>query len=152
MNQKQTKHMTITTQENTIWEGHPSQYSNVVFYGLCLLLTVAFGLGILLAIYKYYETKTNVITVTNQRIVQRFGILSKTTNEIELYRVRDIKYLEPFWLRIFGLSIIHLDSTDYTHPVFEIKGIKNGNEIKEKLRLAIENRRDLKGVREVEVS
>ena len=78
------------------------------------------------------------------------GIFSKTTNEVELYRVKDIKLIQPFWLRILGLSNIWLDSTDHSNPTILIKGIHNGSEIKEQLRMAVDIRRDIKGVKEVD--
>ncbi|MEM9001360.1 MAG: PH domain-containing protein [Bacteroidota bacterium] len=138
-------------EEQLIWEGSPSQWTNFTFYVLCVLLTVVFGLGILMALWKYYDTKMNHIELTDQRIIEHKGIFSKTTNEIELYRVKDIKHLQPFWLRILGLSNIFLDSTDHSNPELLIKGITNGKDIKEKLRLAIDIRRDIKGVREVDI-
>jgi uncharacterized membrane protein YdbT with pleckstrin-like domain len=138
------------TEEKLIWEGNPSQWTNFKFYLLCVLLTVVFGLGLILAIWKYYDTKKNKLEITDQRIIEHRGIFSRTTNEVELYRVKDIKHLQPFWLRMVGLSNIWLDSTDHSNPVILIKGISNGKEIKEKLRIAIDIRRDVKSVREID--
>ncbi|MEO0526980.1 MAG: PH domain-containing protein [Bacteroidota bacterium] len=137
-------------EEKIIWEGSPSQWINFSFYLLCILLTAAFGIGLLMALWKYYDTKKNRIEITDQRIIEHRGIFSRTTNEIELYRVKDIKHLQPFWLRILGLSNVFLDSTDHSNPEMLIKGIANGKEIKEELRIAVDVRRDLKGVREVD--
>ncbi|MEE1964588.1 PH domain-containing protein [Allomuricauda taeanensis] len=97
------------------------------------------------------DTANNTVVITDQRIIEKRGILSKITRELELYRVRDIQHSEPFFLRIFGLSSIVLTTMDHDNPVQTIKGIDKGLEIKEKLRLAIEKRRDLKGVRELDV-
>ncbi len=133
-----------------IWTGSPSQWINCAFYMLCIPLTLVFGLGILLALWKYYDTKLNKLEVTNERIIEHKGILSKTTDELELYRVKDLKHHQPFFLRLFGVSIIILDTTDQSNPVLKLKGIKNGKELKESLRKAIDQRRDLKMVREVD--
>ncbi len=139
-------------EEKKIWEGTPSQWTNFSFYVLCVLLTAVFGLGILVAVWCYYDTKKNRIEITDQRILEHKGIFSITTNELELYRVKDIQHLQPFWLRILGLSSILLDTTDSSNPQILIKGVPNGREIKEKLRVAIDIRRDLKAVREVDVN
>ncbi len=136
--------------EQKIWEGKSSQWVNFPFYILCLLLTPAFGIGLLLALWKYYDTYYNKFEITTQRIVEHKGILSKTTEEIELYRVKDLTHHQPFFLRILNLSNVSLDTTDNSHPYVLIKGIINGKEIKEKLRLAVDERRDLKGVKEVD--
>ncbi len=137
-------------EEKEIWTGVPSQWVNLAFYLWCIPLTVVFGLGLLLAIWRYYYTKLNKLLVTNQRIIEERGIFSKITDEIELYRVKDIAFEQPFWLRVFGLSNITLTTADHSSPTFTIKAIRNGKDLKEKLRIAIDIRRDLKRVREVD--
>ena len=80
--------------EHCIWQGSPSQWMNFTFYMYCSLLIVVYGLGVLLALLKYLDTRLNKITITDQRIIERRGILSFTTNQLELYRVKDVR-LEP---------------------------------------------------------
>lgn len=141
--------ISIETEEK-IWKGTSSQWVNFNFYFLCVLLAIVFGLGILFALWKYFYTKLNVLEITNQRIIEHRGILSKETNELELYRIKDLKLEQPFFLRILGLSNIVLVTTDHSNPLFVIRGIAEGRNIKEKLRVAIERRRDIKGVREID--
>ncbi|MDH7445839.1 PH domain-containing protein [Aquimarina sp. 2201CG14-23] len=139
-----------TTEEKMIWTGTPSQWVNLPFYILCVPLTLAFGVGLLLALWKYYDTKLNKLEITNQRVIEYRGILSRTTDELELYRVKDLKHEQPFFLRILGLSNIVLDTTDHSNALLKIKGIASGKELKEQLRQAVDRRRDVKGVREVD--
>jgi uncharacterized membrane protein YdbT with pleckstrin-like domain len=139
-------------QENTIWEGCPSQWTNALFYICCIPLVLVYGFGLLLALWKFVDTINNNILITDQRIIEKRGILSKITKELELYRVKDIQHREPLFLRIFGLSNIVLTTTDHDSTVQVIKGIETGNEIKEKLRIAIDVRRDLKRVREIDLN
>jgi len=136
--------------EKKIWEGTPSQWTNFTFYLICIPCTLAFGLGLLLAIWKYFDTKVNRFEITDQRILEYKGIFSKTTEEVELYRVKDLKHLQPFFLRLVGLSNILLDTTDISNPVLLIKGVADGKLLKEQLRIAIDERRDIKGVKEVD--
>lgn len=137
-------------EEKQLWTGAPSQWVNLTFYIWCIPLSIVFGLGLLMALWKYYQTKLNKLLVTDQRIIEERGIFSKVTDEIELYRVKDITYEQPFWLRIFGLSNIILTTADHSSPTFVIKAIKNGKHLKEQLRIAIDIRRDLKRVRELD--
>jgi len=137
-------------EEKIIWEGTPSQWTNLNFYLVCMVFTAAFGLGLLMALWMYFETKCHKIQITDQRIILRTGIFSKTINETELYRVKDITLLQPFILRLVNLSTIHLDSTDHSNPQLSIKGVPNGQYLKEKLREAVDLRRDIKGVKEVD--
>ncbi|KAA1243041.1 PH domain-containing protein [Aquimarina sp. RZ0] len=137
--------------EKEIWKGHPSHWVSFSFYLLCIPLILVFGLGLLLALWRYFYTRSNIFTITDQRIIEEKGILSKITDEIELYRVKDIQFKQPFLLRLVGLSTIVLDTTDKSNPILIIKGVPQGKELKEKLRAVIDNRRDLKKVRELDI-
>lgn len=70
-------------------------------------------------------------------------MLTKNTHELELYRVKDIALNEPFLLRLVGLSHIVMLTSDRTTPVFVIPGLRNGKHLKEQLRLAVEEHRDI---------
>ncbi|UOB18435.1 PH domain-containing protein [Abyssalbus ytuae] len=137
-------------EEKTIWKGSPSQWSNLMFYLSCTFLIAAFGLGLLLALWKYLDTQLHIYHITNQRIIEHRGILSKVSKEIELYRVKDIQHREPLFLRIFGLSNILLIAADHDSPVLVLKGLENGAELKEEIRMAVDIRRDIKKVREID--
>ncbi len=139
-----------TLDKETIWQGSPSQWNNLYFYIICIPLTLAFGLGILLAVWRYLATQTHIYKIDNQRITEKKGVFSVVTHETELFRIRDLRVEEPFSIRIFGLANIILDTTDKSHPILTIKGIKNANDIKESLRNSIEKQRYIKGVREVD--
>ena len=54
------------------------------------------------------------------------------------------------WLRIFGLSNIILQTSDRSLPEVNICAVRNGIEIREKLRKQVETLRDKKRVREVD--
>ena len=114
--------------EQRIWKGSPSQLLNwwafasngvcclvilaIAFYskvtllaGLCLLLLVH-------ALWRYLDLRCRVYQITSERIIVKSGILSRTTDEMELYRVRDYRLSEPFYLRCFGLCNIELVTDD----------------------------------------
>ena len=137
--------------EQNIWEGSPSQWINFGFYLLCIPLSLVFGLGLLLALWKYFDTHLHRFEITDQRILEHKGIFSRTTDEVELYRVKDLSHERPFLLRLVGLSNIILDTTDRSNPMLHIKGLKQGQQLKEQLRNAVDRRRDLKGVREMDI-
>lgn len=128
-----------------IWEGTPSQWSNFMFYMLCIPLLIVFGLGLLLALWKYFDTQNNKIQITDQRVVEERGILAKVIDELDLYQIKYIKQEQPFVLRFFDLSNIVLGTTDQINPRLVLRGMKNGDKIKERLRMSIDTQRDLKG-------
>jgi uncharacterized membrane protein YdbT with pleckstrin-like domain len=102
-------------EEKEIWTGSPSQWSNFGVYLVCVPLTFFFGIGVAVAIWKYLTTKFHKYEITDQRIIEHKGILSKTTDELELYRVKDVRHDQPFLLGLFGLSNVILSTTDRSH-------------------------------------
>ena len=79
-------------------------------------------------------------------MIEEVGVLSKTTHELELFRVKDISLYQPFILRLVGLSHIHLLTSDKTSPSVIIPGISGGKELKEKLRTIVDKERTRKNV------
>lgn len=132
--------------EKTVWEGKPSQLVNLSSYLFWLLPLAWFGIGLLVSLWKYLKISTWTLKITNQRIIEEYGIFSKTMQELELYRVKDITLHQSFWYRILGISNIHLVTSDKSSPIYTLVGIKNGKELREKLRTLVEKRRDEKGV------
>jgi len=78
------------------------------------------------------------------------GILTRHQDNLELYRVRDYKVTEPFWLRLFGLGNLVVSSMDVSSPSLEIRAIRDPNGRREELRKYVELCRDKKRVRVTE--
>jgi len=134
----------------TLWDRIPVQWTNFKIF-IRSLLIIWLASPIFTALWKYYVVKTKRIKITNQRIIEEKGIFSRTTDELELYRVKDIRLHEPFFYRLLGISTITLATSDKSDPILNIKAIRKGKEIREKLRLAVDIRRDVKGVREADL-
>ncbi len=77
-------------EEKEIWSGTPSQWINFNSYLFWLLPLGWLGIGVLVSLWKYLTVKTWKFRITNQRITDEKGVLSKVTNELELFRVKDI--------------------------------------------------------------
>ena len=130
------------TDEQVVWAGNPSQWRNFWWYLSCLLL-----LPIPWAIWKWLETKNTVYSLTDQRLKFTRGVLSKTTEDLELYRVRDTKFQQNVWERMLGLGEIQLFTTDETTTVVSLPYIRDAEAVREKMRALVEARRDAKRVR-----
>ncbi len=89
--------------------------------------------------------------VTTQRIRLRRGILTKRTDEMELYRTIDATLVEPFNLRMFGLGTVELRTSDATTPIIRIEAVRGARKLREELRQHIEDCRDRKRVRMAEI-
>jgi len=128
--------------EQVVWTGSPSQWRNFWWYLSCLLL-----LPIPWALWKWLETKNTVYTLTDQRLKFTRGVLSKTTEDLELYRVRDTKFEQNLWERMLGLGEIQLFTTDETTTLVSLPYIRDAEGVREKIRALVEARRDAKRVR-----
>jgi uncharacterized membrane protein YdbT with pleckstrin-like domain len=133
--------------EKLIVKGSPCQITNFWYYILCLPLAFV-GIGFIMFLVRFLKTKFTKYEITEERIIETTGVFSRSTDETELYRVKDIRLEEPFFLRMFGLSTILLVTSDKTSPFITLSGVKNGNNLRKILRDAVEVRRELKGVRE----
>lgn len=137
-------------EEKKVWSGTPSQVINLGTFILCgLFFWLLFPLFI--ALWKWLEVKNVKYELTNQRLRTRYGVLNKKADELELYRVRDYKLEQPFFLRLFSLGNVILITSDKSTPVVVIKAIPNGEELREKIRRYVEECRTRKGVREVDI-
>lgn len=152
-------------EENIVWKGRSHQIVNFWPLTASILLLVLFLIGaftwqgwlawgalVPLAYggWLFLGTKLKVFELTSERIRIYDGILNQKINEVELYRVKDTRLEKPFWIRIFGLSDIILQTSDRSLPEVRILAVRGGVEIREKLRKQVEILRDKKRVREVD--
>lgn len=154
----------METEENIVWKGCSSQIVNFWPLVICSLLVALFlGLSVLfiwlilgvifpLAYggWRWLTIRCRIFEFTSERMRIYQGVLNQEINEVELYRVKDTRITKPFWLRIFGLSNLVLETSDRSCPVVEIPAVRRGTEIREQLREQVEMLRERKRVREVD--
>lgn len=113
------------TTETDVWTGQPSQLCNLRYFIVSVLFCwLLIPLGFMF--WRWLETRCTHYRLTNERLITTSGVLNRSTNQIELYRIRDYQIDEPFWMRVFGLAYIHVISTDRTDKNMELKAIKGG--------------------------
>jgi len=98
------------------------------------LILIALVLPIGYALWKYLQIASIKLKVTEERIILREGVLNKTTNETELYRVRDSAIKEPFFYRIFGCGNIDIYTTDEADATLHLKAYKKPHWVKDQVR------------------
>jgi len=89
-----------------------------------------------------------VLTTQRLRVVR--GILSRSTEEVELTRVRDVSYEQGLAQRALGIGTITVVGTDATSPVVVIHDVEDPEAVKELIRQAVQEQRRRYRVRQVE--
>ena len=136
--------------ESRIWNGSPSQWENAGAFLLasCFAFLV---FPLLWAAWRVLVTRCTRYEITSERIQFEQGVLSKRVDELELYRVKDTTFEQPFLLRLVGLGNVLVRSTDGSHPLLVIRAVRDGRVLRENLRGAVEKIRERKRVQTLEV-
>jgi membrane protein YdbS with pleckstrin-like domain len=69
--------------------------------------------------------------LTSQRFFHSTGILTRTTDRIEVIEMDDVTYSQSIFERMFGVGTIKITSSDPTHPVLVMQGIDDVQQIAE---------------------
>jgi len=159
--------------EKEVWSGTPSQIRHLGLYALCavvaLVLLVAaikvHGSSLpswvplllllvpaIVAGKRWLQTRCEQITLTDQRLILRRGILNRTTDYVELYRVKDSHFTQPLAERIFGLGTIRLRTTQDSEPLVVLAGMRAPETLWNQIRNLVEACRAARGVREVDMN
>ena len=163
--------------EETVWRGTSSQWKNLgtfmvwgiaslVLICLSIFLSSAGGPGIgwigplllvllivpiAAVLWGYLTIKTKVYELTTERLKTTQGVLSKVTDTLELYRVKDIETRQPFFYRMAGVENVRLTTSDASSPSILIDAIPRTAGLADKLRNQVEIIRQQKRVREIDI-
>ena len=158
----------MSTTEKLYIKTTPSQMVNIGHFSaagiVALLLIVGMTLGQLIlsglmlvflvlpyVVWRYLVVSCTVYEITNERIKHRYGVLNKTTNELELYRVRDYQLQQPFWLRLVGCGNVVVISADRTTSELVLWAMADSEKIVNTLRELVEANRRAQGVRNLDM-
>ena len=163
--------------EHTVWQGTPSQIINLSQYllwglvftvllvsgvfilksmdtipsGAVAMLIVIAAIPLVAAGWKWVIVANTKYELTTQRLRTRTGVFNKRLDELELYRVRDYKLEQPWFLRLFSLSNIVLQTSDKSTPQVVLRAIPRGDFLREQMRTYVEEARMRRGVREIDL-
>jgi uncharacterized membrane protein YdbT with pleckstrin-like domain len=135
----------VISQEEIIWTERAGMKD--FFVNPILWFKTLFTLGIYL-FYCYVVRIYDRYTLTNERLIKESGIFSKSTDEIELFRIKDTKVKSTFFQRLVGYGDIQIISTDITDN-FLIENIPDAMSKREKIRALSNLSRESKGIRTI---
>jgi len=136
----------LASSEQVLWEGTPSQWSNFWWFVAAVLI-----LPIPWTIWKWLGTRMTQIRLTSQRLQIHRGILNRSLDELELYRVKDSQLTSTLIERAVGLGTVTMLTSDISTPSVRLTHIAGATDFREKLRSAVEAVRRVRGVREIDV-
>lgn len=133
------------TPERVLFEGRPAVVPGV---GAAIVCVLTLGLA---ALYYWARSLGRHYRITNERIVVESGVLSKRTEQVDLYRITDYVVERPIGQRLLGTGNLLLEAMDRTTPHLHITGIKTDvMALYEQLRVATEHEKRRRGVRVVD--
>lgn len=90
-------------------------------------------------------------SMTDDRLFVETGFFNIHSEEILLYRVRDICLHLSLWQRLFRVGSVVLETSDKTAPTIELKSIANPREVKEQIHRQVEQMKLARRVRVGEI-
>ena len=111
------------------------------------------GLAVLVVLYKWIQNMAALYEITPERLVVRRGIIFKSIDEIELYRIKDVRMDFILLNQWAGIGNICLASSDETTRVGDLvmRHIENARPRREELRRLVDAARQRRGVREIDM-
>lgn len=139
---------TIDTFRSSTWGWLRGTIAGWATLALCLVL-----IGFVIILVKWIQNLATTYEVTDDRLILHKGIFVKSIDEIELYRVKDVRLdftLINQWAGIGTITITSSDETTREAPLV-IRDVEGARERREKMRELINTARKARGVREIDM-
>jgi len=122
--------------------------SAATFWGYSYLWCVASGV---FWFAKWLIIKCWSFRFNEKTIAQRKGVFSVITKEIHYFRIKSVRWHQPFWLRIFGLSNVVLITSDPLIPILKVYAIRDGEEVMNSIKEEVSIWRSERTVKEQDI-
>ncbi|MEQ1688810.1 MAG: PH domain-containing protein [Sphingopyxis sp.] len=121
-------------------------------WGTLLLCLV--GVGFIIIVVVWVRNLMITYELSEDRLILRKGILVKSIDEIELYRVKDVRLDFTLINQMAGIGTISVDSSDETTRggALVMRHIDDAAARRERLRSLVDAARQKRHVREVDVA
>ena len=132
--------------------------SNFINIGWALIIPISSYmnpfLGILtlfIFIYKMIEVNCWKYEFYDDVVVEKKGVFTVTREEVYYSRIKSIMVEEPFLMRLVGIQIIHVITSEQFKPRFTFYAIEGGEHIKKLLDELVLMSRKNSGIRELDI-
>ncbi|NYD91871.1 PH domain-containing protein [Sphingomonas melonis] len=123
------------------------------FTGWLTILACAIGVGLVVIAVRWLQNLSAAYEITDQRLIVKRGLVMKSIDEIELYRIKDVRVDYSLVNQITDIGTITITSTDRTtgNTQFILRDIPAARERREGIRKLVDRARRLRGVREMDI-
>jgi len=123
------------------------------FLGWMTILSCAIGVGLVIIAIRWLQNMGSAYEITDQRLIVRRGLVMKSIDEIELYRVKDVRVDFSLINQITDIGTITITSSDRTtgNRSFVLRDVPAARERREGIRKLVDRARQRRGVREMDV-
>ena len=123
------------------------------FTGWLTILSCAIGVGLVVIAVRWLQNLAASYEITDQRLIVKRGIIMKSIDEIELYRIKDVRVDYSLVNQLTDIGTITITSSDRTtgNAQFVLRDIPAARERREGLRKLVDRARRLRGVREMDI-
>lgn len=108
-------------------------------------------LSIVALTYKILEVSCWKYEFYDEIMVEKKGVFSITREEVHYSRIKSIMVEEPFLMRLVGLQVIHVITSEQFKPKFTFYAIEGGEHIKNLLAGLVKITRKESGLRELDI-
>jgi uncharacterized membrane protein YdbT with pleckstrin-like domain len=117
--------------EKILYKDNPAMFRNrPILFLICCVLIFAYGLGFLILLIWWLQCWGTSLTVTEDRVSLRKGILSKYTNDVLIPDIRNVLVGQNVFQRIFGVGSIGISTAAQSGLEIEVVGLPNPQKIK----------------------
>ena len=114
--------------EKPLFVGQPA-----IIYSLGQWFVVVITLGVAYLVY-WLKSASTRYEITTQRVRVERGLLSKTKDNVELFRIDHFDLHRPLGMRLLNEAVLHLRSSDPHFPTVMIKGVPDLEHLADTLR------------------
>ncbi len=105
-----------------------------IVWGIAAVVAV---IGLSIFGYRYLVFKNRRFVVTTDRIESYRGLFSRSMDNIDMWRVNDLRFHQSFSQRLVGVGVVFVESTDATDPTLVIGPVPKAKDLYQRLREAV---------------
>jgi uncharacterized membrane protein YdbT with pleckstrin-like domain len=111
------------------------------------------ALGLVILLVKWVQNLAATYEITEERLILRRGIIFKSIDEIELYRIKDVRIDFTLLNQWAGIGTVCVSSSDETTRAADLvmRHIEKAQQRREELRRLVDTARQKRRVREIDM-